>query len=127
MLLFAAQFPKTAELTQAGTAATVRRTPMAITTPSVRLNYQEVQDLVKKHQGTMEWKVGGAGGGGTWELRLEGRLLTVRIQDGRSDIGQNALDLLYDPATNPTSPSLSHKLWPDAFWRLMQTFLTDGS
>lgn len=89
---------------------------MAITMP--RLNYQEVQDLVAKHGGTMEWMVGGAGGGGTWELRLEGRALTVRIRDG-ADIGQNALDLLYDPAT-------SHTLRHDAYWRLMQAFLAEG-
>ena len=87
---------------------------------SARRDYQEVQDLVAKHGGTMQWMVGGAGGGGTWELRLEGRLLSVRIQDGRSDIGQNALDQLYDQ-------SALHTLHGDAYWRLMQTFLTEGT
>lgn len=86
--------------------------------------YEKVRELIESidSDGALTWHPGGAGGGGTWELRLKGKATEVRfLSDGIND-----LDRLYVPEVdNPRtyrdygSPG---RLRDDAFWGLVDLF-----
>jgi hypothetical protein len=74
----------------------------------------------------MTWRPGG-GGGGAWELYLQGKTALVAVRDDRI----NDLDRLYAPEVD--DPKTLHDyghpgtLVDDAFWRLVDLFLRQGA
>ncbi len=79
--------------------------------------YELVVELVTEIGGDMDWRPGGDGGGGTWEIDLHGKVARIPCHDQRI----NALDGLYVPkvAEPSTWEDYEQQLIPGAFWRLV--------
>jgi hypothetical protein len=93
---------------------------------SAQKPYYEIKAFMAGLGGRASWRPGGAGGGGTWELALRGKVGHVHVHDDKA----NVLDRLYVPGTeNPThSRDFGNDLvGPDeVFWQIVR-LVQDGA
>lgn len=80
-------------------------------------DYGQVQTLIEKLGGRMEWHRGGPGGGGYWELTLGEYTRLVRLRSVAED-PHNVLDKMY--VTSHPNPQHISDYPPDAETELVE-------